>query len=57
MEPALVILDVKLPKRSGLEVLKTMSLDEQAKLLPVVMLTTSDKQEDIRESYQYGANS
>lgn len=55
--PQLTLLDVNLPKISGLEVLKYMRMDERTRLLPVVMLTSSSEEQDIIESYQSGANS
>ena len=55
--PAVVILDRKLPKVDGLEVLKRLRADERTALLPVVVLTSSDEQKDQLESYRLGANS
>jgi two-component system response regulator len=55
--PAVVILDLKLPKVDGLEVLKRVRGDERTRLLPVVVLTSSDEQQDQLESYRLGANS
>lgn len=55
--PAVVILDLKLPKVDGLEVLKRLRADERTALLPVVILTSSDEQKDQLESYRLGANS
>ena len=55
--PAMVILDLKLPKVDGLEVLKRLRADERTALLPVVVLTSSDEQKDQIESYRLGANS
>ncbi len=55
--PALVLLDLKLPKLDGLEVLKAMREDELTRRVPVVVLTSSRQQEDILASYDRGANS
>lgn len=55
--PAIVLLDLKLPRIDGLEVLKRIRADERTALLPVVVLTTSKEQQDILEAYRLGANS
>ncbi len=55
--PQVVLLDVNMPKLSGLEVLKKIREDERTRLLPVVMLTTSAEEKDRLESYGLGANS
>lgn len=55
--PAVVLLDLKLPKIDGIEVLKRVRDDERTKRVPVVILTSSDKQEDKIRSYDLGCNS
>ena len=55
--PQLVLLDLKMPKMDGLEVLQRLRGDEKTKLLPVVVLTTSSEDKDRIESYKLGANS
>jgi two-component system, response regulator len=55
--PQLILLDIKLPKVDGLEVLRRMRADERTRLLPVVILTSSQEQQDLREGYKGGANS
>lgn len=55
--PDLVLLDLKLPKVSGLEVLQRIRSDERTRTLPIVVLTSSDEERDILESYNLGANS
>lgn len=55
--PQVVLLDLKLPKIDGLDVLRRMRADERTKLLPVVVLTSSGEQQDLVDSYGYGANS
>ena len=57
ISPALVLLDIKLPKLSGLDVLKSIRANQATKSLPVIMLTTSDHQEDIFRAYDLGTNS
>jgi len=55
--PGLILLDIRLPKVDGLEVLKQLKDDPQFKSIPIIMLTTSDRDEEIAESYADGANS
>lgn len=55
--PQVVLLDLNLPKISGLEVLRRMRTDERTRRLPVVVLTTSDEERDVTSSYDLGANS
>jgi two-component system response regulator len=55
--PSVILLDLKLPKVSGLQVLERVRSDQRTRKLPVVVLTSSDMEEDIRESYRLGANS
>lgn len=55
--PKVIFLDLKLPKIDGLEVLRIIKNDERAKLIPVVVLTSSSEEKDIIESYKLGVNS
>ena len=54
--PALILLDLNLPKVGGLELLRKMRADERTQLIPVVVLTSSKLDEDILDSYRNGAN-
>lgn len=55
--PHLMLLDLRLPKVDGLEVLKIVKIDESLRPLPVVILTTSDAERDMAMAYEYHANS
>lgn len=54
--PVVVLLDVKMPKVDGLEVLQKIKSDDRLRTTPVVMLTSSQDERDIQQSYQFGAN-
>ncbi|MEN3941915.1 response regulator [Prosthecobacter sp. SYSU 5D2] len=55
--PAIILLDLKLPRMDGLEVLKRIRADERTRILPVVVLTSSREEGDLLESYSLGCNS
>jgi CheY-like chemotaxis protein len=57
LKPSVVLLDLKLPRIDGLEVLRRLRDDERTRLLPVVILTTSNEEQDMLDSYSLGCNS
>jgi two-component system, response regulator len=56
-QPDLVLLDLNLPKLNGLEVLERIRASDERSTMPVIMMTVSERQEDIQQSYRLGANS
>ena len=54
--PAVIFLDIKMPRMDGIEVLKTIRSDPSLKTIPVVMLTSSREEPDLKKSYELGAN-
>lgn len=55
-QPALILLDLKLPKVDGLEVLRRVKADPALQMIPVVMMTSSRQEQDLVQSYQFGVN-
>ena len=55
--PKVILLDLKLPKVDGLEVLRTLKSDDEKKVIPVIVLTSSNQEKDMIESYKLGVNS
>lgn len=56
-DPTLIMLDLKMPKVNGMEVLKAIKSDEKMKIIPVIMLTSSAEEPDIVRCYEMGVNS
>ena len=54
--PDLILLDINMPRKNGCEVLEEIRCDEDLRLIPIVILTSSEAEEDIRRSYELGAN-
>ena len=57
VQPRLILLDINLPRVSGLELLRQLKSNDETRMIPVVMLTASKEEKDVTESYKAGANS
>lgn len=55
--PKVILMDLKMPKMDGLQVLKEIKKDDRTKMIPVIMMTSSKEEKDIVDSYQLGVNS
>lgn len=55
--PAMILLDLKMPRMGGLDVLQEMQKEDDLKLIPTIILTTSNEEDDVVKSYRFGANS
>ena len=56
-QPRLILLDLKMPRLGGIDVLRRLKADENARMIPVVVLTSSAEEQDVQESYKLGVNS